>query len=39
MMLVFAFFFLLPLVLVVIVSFWNYNEFELLPEFSGRGLS
>ncbi len=37
MMLVFAFFFLLPLVLVVIVSFWNYNEFELLPEFSGRG--
>ena len=39
MMLVFAVFFLLPLVLVVIVSFWNYNEFELLPEFSGRGYS
>ena len=37
MMLVFAAFFLLPLVLVVIVSFWNYNEFELLPELSGRG--
>ena len=37
MMLVFAIFFLLPLALVVIVSFWNYNEFELLPEFSGRG--
>jgi putative spermidine/putrescine transport system permease protein len=39
MMLVFAVFFLLPLMLVVIVSFWNYNEFELLPELSGRGYS
>lgn len=37
MMAVFALFFLLPLVFVVIVSFWNYNEYELVPELSGRG--
>ena len=36
-MLVFAFFFLLPLVLVVIVSAWDYNEYEMLPAFSFRG--
>lgn len=34
---VFAFFFILPLVLVVIVSFWDYNEYEMIPAFSGRG--
>ena len=37
MMAVFALFFLLPLVFVVIVSFWNYNEYKLVPELSGRG--
>jgi putative spermidine/putrescine transport system permease protein len=34
---VFAFFFLLPLVLIVMVSFWDYNEFQMIPAFSGRG--
>ncbi len=34
---VFAAFFLLPLLFVVVVSFWDYNEFEMLPVFSGRG--
>jgi putative spermidine/putrescine transport system permease protein len=34
---VFAFFFLLPLALVVMVSFWDYNDFEMIPAFSGRG--
>jgi putative spermidine/putrescine transport system permease protein len=37
MMLVFAAFFLLPLVSVAIVSAWNYNEYEMLPAFSFRG--
>ncbi|MGY4416689.1 putative spermidine/putrescine transport system permease protein [Bradyrhizobium sp. LB7.1] len=37
MMLVFLAFFLIPLVFVVIVSFWDYNEYQLLPAFSGRG--
>lgn len=37
MMLVFAVFFLLPLVLVIIVSFWDYNEFAMIPTLSGRG--
>jgi putative spermidine/putrescine transport system permease protein len=37
MMLVFLAFFLVPLVFVVIVSFWDYNEYQLLPAFSGRG--
>src|SRR5581483_10578061 len=37
MMLVFAIFFLLPLVFVVIVSAWDYNEYEMLPAFSLRG--
>lgn len=37
MTLVFAFFFLLPLALVVMVSFWDYNEYEMIPTFSGRG--
>jgi len=37
MMLVFLAFFLLPLVFVVIVSAWDYNEYEMLPAFSFRG--
>ncbi|NDB68075.1 MAG: ABC transporter permease [Methylocystaceae bacterium] len=37
MMLVFGLFFLLPLVLVVIVSVWDYNEYEMLPGLSFRG--
>jgi len=37
MMLVFALFFLLPLVLVTIVSTWDYNEYEMIPAFSLRG--
>lgn len=37
MMLVFLAFFVIPLVFVVIVSFWDYNEYHLLPAFSGRG--
>jgi putative spermidine/putrescine transport system permease protein len=37
MMLVFVAFFLLPLVFVVIVSAWDYNEYEMLPAFSFRG--
>ena len=39
MMLVFALFFLLPLVLVTIVSAWDYNEYEMIPAFSLRGYS
>ncbi len=37
MMLVFALFFLLPLLLVTIVSAWDYNEYEMIPAFSLRG--
>src|SRR6266550_4283475 len=37
MMLVFALFFLLPLVLVIVVSAWDYNEYEMIPAFSLRG--
>jgi putative spermidine/putrescine transport system permease protein len=37
--LVFGFFFLLPLALVVMVSFWDYNDYEMIPAFSGRGYS
>lgn len=37
MMFVFALFFLLPLVLVIIVSAWDYNEYQMLPAFSFRG--
>jgi putative spermidine/putrescine transport system permease protein len=33
---VFALFFLVPLALVVMVSFWNFNEYELLPDFTWR---
>jgi putative spermidine/putrescine transport system permease protein len=39
MMLVFAAFFLLPLAFVVIVSLWDYNEYEMIPTLSGRGYS
>src|SRR5271170_1553834 len=34
--LVFAFFFVIPLILVVIVSFWDYNDYEMLPSFTTR---
>ena len=37
MMLVFVLFFLLPLVFVIIVSAWDYNEYEMIPAFSLRG--
>ena len=37
MTLVFAIFFVLPLVFVVIVSAWDYNEYEMLPALSLRG--
>ena len=33
---VFLFFFLVPLALVVAVSFWNFNDYELLPAFTFR---
>ncbi len=32
--LVFLFFFVLPLLLVVVVSFWDYNEYEIIPSFT-----
>ena len=32
--LVFALFFLLPLGLILMVSFWDFNEYELLPDFT-----
>ena len=31
--LVFAFFFIAPLVLVVVVSFWDYTEYSIIPDF------
>ena len=37
MMLVFALFFLLPLLFVIIVSAWDYNGYEMIPAFSLRG--
>lgn len=37
MVLVFAFFFLLPLVFVIVVSFWDYNDYEMIPTFTVRG--
>jgi putative spermidine/putrescine transport system permease protein len=37
MALVFALFFVLPLAFVVMVSFWDYNEYEMLPTFTTRG--
>src|SRR4030088_1257337 len=39
MMLIFAVFFLLPLLFVTIVSAWDYNEYEMIPAFSLRGYS
>lgn len=33
---VFALFFLVPLGLILMVSFWNFNEYELLPGFTLR---
>jgi len=37
MMLIFAAFFLLPLMFVTIVSAWDYNEYEMIPALSLRG--
>jgi putative spermidine/putrescine transport system permease protein len=34
--LVFLFFFIAPLALIVMVSFWNYNEYEMIPAFTAR---
>ena len=34
--LVFVVFFIVPLILTVIVSFWNYNDFEILPDMTAR---
>jgi putative spermidine/putrescine transport system permease protein len=34
--LVFAVFFVVPLILVTIVSFWDYNDYEILPAFTTR---
>jgi putative spermidine/putrescine transport system permease protein len=36
MAVVFTLFFVLPLVLTFVVSFWNYNEYEILPDFTFR---
>jgi putative spermidine/putrescine transport system permease protein len=33
---VFMLFFLIPLALILMVSFWNFNEYELLPDFTWR---
>jgi len=37
MTLVFLAFFVIPLLLVVMVSFWDYNDYEMIPALSGRG--
>jgi putative spermidine/putrescine transport system permease protein len=34
--LVFLLFFVTPLLLVVVVSFWDYNDYEMLPSFTTR---
>jgi putative spermidine/putrescine transport system permease protein len=34
--LVFLLFFLIPLTLIVMVSFWNFNEYEIIPDFTLR---
>jgi putative spermidine/putrescine transport system permease protein len=39
MALVFAVFFVLPLVFVTIVSFWDYNDYEIIPAFTFRSYS
>src|ERR1700730_17364876 len=33
---IFAVFFVVPLLLTVMVSFWNYNEYALLPDITPR---
>jgi putative spermidine/putrescine transport system permease protein len=33
---VFAVFFIVPLLLTVMVSFWNYSEYEILPDITAR---
>jgi len=33
---VFTLFFIIPLILVVVVSFWDYNDYEMLPAFITR---
>ncbi|MDR3374691.1 MAG: ABC transporter permease [Ancalomicrobiaceae bacterium] len=35
--LVFLAFFIIPLIFVTIVSFWDYNDYEMITTFSGRG--
>jgi putative spermidine/putrescine transport system permease protein len=37
MALVFVLFFVLPLAFVLMVSFWDYNEYEMIPTFTTRG--
>ena len=37
MALAFTIFFVIPLVFVVIVSFWDYNEYQMIPAFVFRG--
>lgn len=37
MALAFTIFFVIPLVFVIIVSFWNYNEYQMIPAFVFRG--
>ena len=32
----FVLFFLIPLALIVMVSFWDFNEYELIPAFTLR---
>jgi putative spermidine/putrescine transport system permease protein len=34
--LVFIVFFIVPLILTVVVSFWNYNDFEIIPDVTSR---
>src|SRR5262245_25985841 len=36
MALIFLLFFIVPLILTVIVSFWNYNEYQIVPDFIVR---
>jgi putative spermidine/putrescine transport system permease protein len=37
MLLVFVVFFIVPLAFVIMVSFWDYNEYEMIPAFTTRG--
>jgi putative spermidine/putrescine transport system permease protein len=37
MAVVFSLFFVLPLAFVIMVSFWDYNEYEMIPTFTTRG--